>query len=184
MIMLRMLAFKPVSGTETVATPTKKAITEPARSAPAAASAPMPEKKPVAMSTPKAPSATDNWADILTQLSLTGMTQALASHCVLGQLTDNMIELILSAKHQPLLNAKLQERLSEAINRHFNKTLQLQITISKAELNTYAKQQEETQKTRHANAFDAITSDNHVQKIMDVFGATLDLDSIKAVDPS
>jgi predicted DsbA family dithiol-disulfide isomerase len=95
-----------------------------------------------------------------------------------------MIELILSAKHQPLLNAKLQERLSEAINRHFNKTLQLQITISKAELNTYAKQQEETQKTRHANAFDAITSDNHVQKIMDVFGATLDLDSIKAVDPS
>ena len=63
------------------------------------------------------------------------------------------------------------------------KPVKLQIKLTAGELNTSARQQHETQTVRLANAVEAIQSDNQVQKIMDVFGATLDLKSIKAVDP-
>jgi DNA polymerase-3 subunit gamma/tau len=187
MVMLRMLAFKPAAIANSAAP--VKAVAAPRMAPPAAAPATTtaPAEKMSAVSKPAAAPlnpTSDNWSDILAQLSLTGMTQALAANCALEKMTDNRIELALSAKHQPMLNANSQERMEEALTRYFNKPISVQITISTAELNTYAKQHEEAQKTRHASAVEAITTDNQVQKIMDVFGATLDMNSIKAVDPS
>jgi hypothetical protein len=64
-----------------------------------------------------------------------------------------------------------------------NAKIKLTIKITKEELHTAAKQAEENKQARHASAIDAITTDNQVKKIMDVFGATLDVDSVKAIDP-
>lgn len=183
MILLRMLAFKPATLTETKAAPTTNAP----RITPTKPTAPTekPATRPTIAAAPTAmPHATtDNWTDILANLGLAGMTYALAANCALDSMSDNRIQLILSKKHEPMLNAKSQERIEEALTRYFNKPMSLQITTSTAELNTSAKQQEAAQKTRHASAVEAITADNHVQKIMDVFDATLDMNSIKAIDP-
>jgi DNA polymerase-3 subunit gamma/tau len=190
MVMLRMLAFKPA--TMSTSATTDRAATAPPRAPtpPPVTNTPMAAKPVVkniadAKQTTTAPLAltSDNWSEILSQLGLTGMTHALAANCALEKMTDDHIHLALSPKHQPMLNANSQERIAEALTRYFNKPISLQITISTAELNTFAKQHEETQKTRHASAVEAITNDSQVQKIMDVFGATLDVNSIKAVDP-
>jgi DNA polymerase-3 subunit gamma/tau len=187
MIMLRMLAFKPAILSTQTATPSKTAAA-PVMAAAMTRAAPA---KPVPQNTPASAAITsqavapisNNWTEILSQLGLAGMTQALAANCALEAIGDHKIELALSKKHQPMLNANSQERIEEALRRYFNKPISLVITISSAELNTSAKQQEEVQKSRHASAVEAITTDNQVQKIMDVFGATLDMNSIKAVDP-
>jgi DNA polymerase-3 subunit gamma/tau len=188
MIMLRMLAFKPATLSAQTTTSATKAAVAPVMAAAMTRAAPtksIPQNipAPAAITSQTAPPISNNWTEILSHLGLTGMTQALAANCALEAITDNKIELALSKKHQPMLNANSQERIEEALRRYFNKPVSLVITISSAELNTSAKQQEEVQKTRHASAVEAITTDNQVQKIMDVFSATLDMNSIKAVDP-
>jgi DNA polymerase-3 subunit gamma/tau len=193
MILLRMLAFKPA--------PPGMQISQPASSAKVQAAAPANTARPVATETktvtatatrtvtapaPKAEtpalSSDDQWSRMIPVLGLSGLAQVLATHCVLVKMENDGIELALSRKHETLLNKKLSERLETALSDHLQKKIRLTITITTAELNTSAKQTEETKKVRHASAIDAIKTDNQVQKIMDVFGATLDLNSVKALD--
>lgn len=173
MILLRMLAFKPatignskktavVTSTTTqqaIATPTKKISTTDHK---------------IAVS--------DEWAELLAQLNLSGMTYALASNCALVKITDNTIELALSKNHEPMLNKKLVEKMEEALSSHYKKSMQVQIKLSTAPLNTSAKQQAEVNQAKLETAVAAITQDSQVQRMMDVFGATLDVDSVKAID--
>ncbi len=158
MMMLRMLAFHPV-----VAPQTQNTVSAAPSQAAPVASAPL------------------TWTEILSKLPLSGMALALASHCALTRLSDHKIELSLEAKHESLLNKKLVERIEQALIQHLNKSIQLEIKITKTELNTPAQQQGEKQAKRHADATTLIQNNPQVQKIMDVFEATLDPNSITAV---
>ncbi len=159
MIMLRMLAFKPVTIKKTASQPT-----------------PIP-------TTPIKPEPANNWSDILSKLALSGLTHTLAVNCTLEKITDRVVTLSLSEKHESLLNKKLTERIEQALVSHFNKPLKLEIKITSAAIHTPAKAQQQEQEARQATATEAIKSDVHVQKIMDLFDATLDAGSIKAIDP-
>jgi len=180
MIMLRMLAFQPSENNAPQKIASQKAHTpiaaqknnEPTKLAVA----------PINVPVTNTVIATDEWHQIVPQLGLTGMAQALASNCALIEMSETTISLALSHKHEPMLNAKLIERLEEALKKCLNKPMKLHISISSDELNTSAKKQEQTKKERHAHAVEAITSDQDVKKIMAVFGATLDVDSVKAID--
>jgi DNA polymerase-3 subunit gamma/tau len=162
MIMLSMLAFQPASTTneikKTEPTPTVKT-----------------EKNTTALDKTE-------WTTLLEKLNLTGMSYALAANCSLLNITDNVVQLVLSKKHEPMLNPKAIARIEEALSKYFNKPTTIKINLSTDELNTFAKQKEQTQKIRQASALEAIKADNHVQKIMDVFDATLDVNSVKALD--
>lgn len=190
MIMLRMLAFKPAINAPE---PQQKRQenTQPQQQQPSVIPAEKKSALPTTLIAPAAKTAappatteTDEWTLILQKLSLTGMCQALAANCALQSITDDLIYLALSKKHEPMLNTKMSERLQEALTLHFNKPMKVIINISGEELNTSAKQQEITQKNRQESAIDAITNDNHVQKIMDVFGATIDINSVKPINPA
>ncbi|MDR3477735.1 MAG: DNA polymerase III subunit gamma/tau [Gammaproteobacteria bacterium] len=176
MIMLRMLAFKPA--TSEPQKPVSQAIPTLRANNPAAPT----EKTAAPAKAVNTINPADGWTEILSKIGLTGMTNALASHCALISQTDNTFELALSKKHEPMLNKKIHERLEETLTEYYGKKITVTIKITSEELNTSAKQQEETQKIRLASAVDAITSDDQVQKIMDVFGATLDVNSIKAIN--
>jgi DNA polymerase III subunit gamma/tau len=176
MILLRMLAFKPVTAATTkTTTPTTQAAATraPAVAAPAAA--------PTAATTTI--TSTDAWIALLPNLQLSGMSATLASHCALVEMNDHSIQLILSKKHEAFLSPTATARIEEAVSEHLNKPVKLSINLTVSELQTSAKLQQETQTVRQANAIEAIQSDNQVQKIMDIFGATLEIGSIKAVDP-
>lgn len=172
MIMLRMLAFHPATIPQS----------------PPSTSHPTPQKQskpaPPKTESPSHPTvpdvSTQNWSDILARLSLSGMAQALASHCELTHLSDNKIELSLAGKHEALLNKKLLERIEQALNQYLNKPITLDIKIATAKLNTPAEQQEQKKAEQHAMAATQIKNNTNVQKIIDVFDATLDLNSITA----
>lgn len=174
MIMLRMLAFVPVTQE------TKTIISKPAAPIAAAPQTVTAAKKPQP-ATSATPVAND-WSSILAQLGLSGMSQALAANCSVVTLTDNKIELALHEKHAPMLNKKLAERIAQAIDQYFKKPMNLDIKIAKAEIHTPAKQQQQEHDIRQANATESIKNDTQIQKIMDMFDATLDLGSIKAID--
>lgn len=169
MILLRMLAFHPTAQQKT---PTSA----PPRS--------QQEMKPSIAKTVTPLNlqdfTTQSWPDILARLSLSGLALALASHCELFHMADNKVELSLAAKHESLLNKKLLERIEQALSQCLNKPVKLEIKITKSELNTPADQQAQKQAERHAIATTAIKNNAHVQKIIDVFDATLDLNSITA----
>jgi DNA polymerase-3 subunit gamma/tau len=172
MIMLRMLAFKPTTETEKPAV--KKTIT--AQPAPATSAT---QQKPA--ETILSTTTSQNWTDILSHLGLTGLTYALASNCTLITLSDTRIELALSPQHAPMMNDKLVERFQQAVNTYFNKTLKLDIKITAETLNTPAKQKQQEQTEKHIAATEAIKNDTHVKQMLNMFDATLDVSSIKAI---
>ncbi len=188
MVLLRMLAFKPMANekkqieTRPIAVATTKVIP----SMPAAKETKiMPAVKETKTPSPAAATApSTNWSEMLPKLELTGMAYALASHCTLTSLTESTVVLELAAKHETLLNKNLLERLQQAFSRYLDKAIKLDIKIATSNLQTPAKAQQDKQSARHATATAAIQNDDHVQKIMDVFGATLDVNSIKVVDSS
>ncbi len=171
MVMLRMLAFKPTTkNTSQKASPPQENIHQ---AQPAAKSQP----KPITQTTQQP----RDWAGILAKLELTGMAQALAANCTMSSLTENQLALTLSSQHEPMLNQKLLARIEEALVKCFNKPLKLEIKLTSAVIETPSKLHHQEQITRQATATNAIKGDSEIQKIISMFGATLDVDSIQTV---
>lgn len=179
MVMIRMLAFKPsyASSSSTAGKPTNNIA--PAK----------PKDKiitPVVEHSVSAPTTQNaqetNWTSLLSKLELSGMAQVLASNCTLKVMDESRIELALSPQHEPMLNKKLIERIEQALNRSLNKTIKLDIKVATEEIQTPAKQQQQEKAQKHASATDAIQNDIHVKQMLDMFDATLDVNSIKAVE--
>lgn len=71
-----------------------------------------------------------NWGDILRELNLIASTAALATHCVLKEIKDDRLTLILAKKHAPMLQPIHSKRLTKAISELFNKEIKVRIDIS------------------------------------------------------
>lgn len=185
MVMLRMLAFTPE--TQTGSTVVKQTAVK--QAAPQTSATPAAVTQAVKTTAPAKPAVKmveggeNNWSEILSKLELTGLAQVLASNCTLKNMSADKIELALVKSHESMYNKKLSDRIEQALSTYFNKTMKLEIKITTSEMQTPAKQQQEHQVARQANAMDVIKNDENVQKMMDMFGATLDLGSIKAIDP-
>lgn len=173
MVMLRMLAFKPVTEFPEIKNNSKKDAVKIA--------VPMKEKAEEKILA-KAAIQNTHWNDILAKLNLTGMAYALAANCTLHQITDHAVELFLSSTHEPMLNKKLTDRIQQALENYFNQSLRLDIKITGSTLETPAKQQAEEKESRLNKTIETIKNDTHVKKMMDLFGATIEPDSIKAID--
>jgi DNA polymerase-3 subunit gamma/tau len=206
MVMLRMLAFKPmleeiaqtknISPEKSLNTPTQKyAPATPRETAapssqtpPAAAAAASKETSATRIpiqniATPVITTeASKNWVEILPKLGLTGMAYALASNCTITHIDDSQIKLVVSPQHEPMLTEKMSERLEEALGRYFNKPIKLDIKSTAEKIHTPAKQKQDEHAEKHQAATQAINNDTHVKKMLDMFDATLDVNSIKALD--
>lgn len=170
MIMLRMLAFKPA--TEQIAAEQPAAHTPAKRREP---DKPSPPLNPPVIKTE------DNWSALLNKLNLTGMTQALASNCTLVQMDDTKVQLALSPQHQAMLNPKQNERIEEALKNYLNKPIKLEIKLTTNDIQTPAKQMQQERTEKQLAATEAIQNDAHVKQMLDMFDATLDIDSIKSL---
>lgn len=177
MTLLRMLAFTPNAPLQIPqnAAATKSAVTQPESvnaSSEATQQAPAMARSEA---TKQSPPLTTDWATLLTQLKLTGMAQALAQNCTLVALHDNKIELALSAKHMPMVNAKLKERLTESVSTYFNRDMQLVITPTDADIATPAKQMQSEYDAKLSAAKQTIASDPLVQQLVAMYDATVDV---------
>ena len=162
MILLRMLAFIPASdtGTPTHRKPTRKPAQQPAAATKATQTA-----------SPTQPNT--DWNSLLSSLTLTGPTKALAQQCSMKALTENVINLSLDPKHRALLNPRQVQRLEEALEQQLNQPMKVKIDIEISNVETPAGIAEQQRQNRQQSAEQSIQTDDSVQQLMQTFDASI-----------
>ncbi len=198
MILLRMLTFQPAAAATTppaavkkktakpVAPPKATKQTEPKLAAPAVASTPDPSTAPKSSPEAKTPESTpavntniQNWGDLIKQLSLNGISLALAQNCVLHSQTQNRIELRLPPGQAPLLNDATQQRIADALTEHFAEPINLHIELAESEHSSPAKQASLKTSAEQQAAEQAIQADPNIQTLLTQFDAIITPGSVK-----
>lgn len=163
MTLLRMLAFTPsIAGGASTTTVKAEAPKPVAVKLAAAAPAPV-------------AAASNDWSSILPQLGLSGMAQALASNCSLSSITDTTVKLTLAAKHEPMLNAKLKDRLNEAFSAYLGRAVKVEFEITTVEIATPVTEHQQQQATRLDAAKQNLLNDPRVQQLVEMYDATVEV---------
>lgn len=175
MILLRMLAFRPIETEEKINEPELSSrINNQESPSPARAKQSLPLKKES--------SSSSNWPDLITKLNLSGFAQMLAMHCVIKEYKDNKMELLLDPNQVAVLNPKQQTRINEALNQHFGKTINLQINVGVSNIPTPARLQADAQAKQQKAAAQSLEKDTNIQALVKTFGATITPGSIQVKD--
>ena len=173
MTLLRMLAFQPAREGQLDSAPPAAGATS--RSRPTASAAPT-KAKPIERS-----ESGDDWADIVAQLGLHGGVSQLAAHCSLLAKEGDRIRVLLDDSGEPFRRPALEEKLAQALTAHFAVNIKLDIEVAKRSvaIDTPARRQQAQQQDRLAAARVAIDSDPNIQAMRDMFGATVQPESVK-----
>ncbi len=125
------------------------------------------------------PSAFDgNWRMLIERHLKLGIARALAQNCEMLSYDANSITLRVAENQKHLVSATYQEKLSTAINNHFNQTIKLNFQID-SDANTPAKQQAEEKAVIQSTAEEAIMNDAFVQALIQNLDAKIIPNSIK-----
>lgn len=119
-----------------------------------------------------------NWRKLIEQHLKLGIARALAQNCEMLSYDENSITLRVAEKQKHLVSATYQEKLSAAIDQHFDKKIRLNITIDN-EANTPAKENAEEKAVIQSGAEKAIMDDSFVQALIQDFDAKIIPNSIK-----
>ncbi len=181
MTLLRMLAFQPAN--EPMRTqPARPRVAQVAGAPAATRTAPEPKTAPDGGAIVNSPT-TDEWVRVVAQLNLQGPASQLAAHCTLLSKEGNRIRLLLDESGEPFRRPTLEDRLVQALSAYFGATIKLDIEVGtggqQTSVDTPARRQQVEAQDRMQAARAAIESDPNVQAMRDIFGATVQPDSIK-----
>ena len=126
---------------------------------------------------------TADWAALMEALPLKGMARQLAANCRLIERSGSAVHLELDPAHEHLLTGALKTRLAEALERHSGGPVRLRIEVGGARGDTPARRQEAREIQRQKQAEASIQADPNVRAMQDIFGATIEPDSIRPVGP-
>ena len=184
MVLLRMVAFRPQgeAGAAPQANPGPRART-PAPTPPTPA-APMrgsegPEGASRRSPAPAAPTATmapspeaGDWSAIISAVELQGAARQLAAHCVLVGREGAVIRLALDPRSKFMRTPAVEEKLAQALARHYGAPIRLEFTAAFAQTETPAQAGERASQEEAEAARRAFESDPGVQGFRERFGAT------------
>ncbi len=174
MALLRMHAFRPVSGNESVKVGAgRTAASAPTPSGPIAASAPAPQPAPA----PLQLAPTDDWHALVDSGQLTGMARQLAQHCEQVERTGNKLVLRLAPAHKHLQIHR--DKLRTELAKHFGKPLTLDIRLGEPDGETPKSRADAVKRERQERAIASIESDPFVREACDLFDASIDESTIK-----
>jgi DNA polymerase-3 subunit gamma/tau len=122
----------------------------------------------------------EEWKEILSHLKLSGITAAIASHCILEKITEKEVLLRLDPTQSILLNKKQEERLAHALTLYFKRPIQLIIKVGQNNMLTPAFLEQQAKRQLKLNATTTISQDANVKKIIETFNARILHDSIEA----
>jgi DNA polymerase III subunit gamma/tau len=188
MTLLRMIAFRPAdTGAQAATAAGATAPTRASAAAPATAAerATAPGGRGVAGASPgsaAAPPGGDPWAAIVAELELSGAARQLASHCVLIGRQGGVVRLGLDPRSQLLRTAATEERLAQALSRHFGETVRLEFQpAGSGGAETPALLARRASEAELAAARRAFEEDPTVKGLRERFGATVLPDSVRPV---
>lgn len=177
MALLRMLAFRPETG-EDVRTISRAPAKKKQPSVKVEAENKLQHETVVAQAKPVQPGTFDNWDDILPRLNLAGMPKAFASHCSLKNIDTGLVTLQVSARHESLHNANVEEKITTALSKYFSKSVKLKIEIVENKPESPAERQQREVQEQQLEAEASIASDPFVESMTEAFDASIIPDSV------
>lgn len=114
-----------------------------------------------------------NWAEVVTKLSLSGLTLMMVKNSVISKQEDNKITLILDESQKACLNPSRQEQIQQALSQYLGQDIKLTIVVGQVQT-TPMKQAQEQAILREQQAKASISQDKTVQGIMSTFDATVE----------
>ncbi len=194
MLLLRMLAFKPVNKITTPPTSRIKPAT-PSDSQPSQVPTPKPVIKAESIVQAPTPAATitsepattkistviasdivytkDGWPDMIQAMKLEGMTRQLANNCILETIDHNACTLLVDLGHQHLCGGVPEEKLKTALQKLLGNAVKITLKISQNTLETPAVAEHKAREDRQQAAVDAINRDPNVQALKEQFDARI-----------
>ncbi|MFW5431260.1 MAG: DNA polymerase III subunit gamma/tau [Methylophilaceae bacterium] len=119
-----------------------------------------------------------NWRNLVEKHLKLGLARALAQHCEMLSYDEHSITLRVADNQKHLASASYQDKLSTAINNHFERKIKLNIKIDN-EANTPAKQNAKERAVVQSSAEEAIMNDEFVQSLIQDLDAKVIPNSIK-----
>jgi DNA polymerase III subunit gamma/tau len=137
-------------------------------------------REAVPATVPEADAAPDDWLALVEGLDIKGMARELAFNCALEDRSDHALVLAVDPAHARLLNEARRRQIEQALGGHFGHPISLQIR-QEGELrrDTPARRQAREREARKQQAIRSIETDENVKALQDVFGATVNYDSIQ-----
>ena len=163
MLMLRMLAFRPVDyESKPIKTPKQMPVSKPV------------SVDPIVQKTIEKPTdsaSAPDWAAMIKAMKIGGMTRELANNCIIGAIDDQALTLFLERSHKQLLGDTTEQKLHKAIQAHFGKPMKLIIDVKDIDQDTPAVQIDLERQDRQAQAEQVINEDNNIRALKEKFGA-------------
>jgi DNA polymerase III subunit gamma/tau len=175
MILLRMLAFSLAEGAQAQAS-------NPVPQAKVFAAPSMVHSASPAKSSPVASPAANDWLTMVAQMNLQGMVKELAAHTTLAGKQGNKVQLVLDADGEHFRRPQLEEKLAQALSAYFGEPVRLELSVADRALDTLARQQKAAADDRVQQARAAIENDPNVRAMRDMFGATVQPDSVRPTE--
>ena len=174
MLLLRMLAFRPVS----VEQPRQVESPVPTRKAPSPEPVTAAARQTVQAEGPAVAPGGD-WRSLVESMQLKGVLRELAMNCALKSRDNNNWTLVLDTSHQQLLSKTRQQRLEESLCQVLQQPLHVDIEVQGSADNTPAQQQLQEAETRQADAVNSIESDPNVKALLiNIFGGIVRCDRV------
>ena len=196
MILLRMLAFRPVEAQrrpvqETLAPKPQKPTPQPNRESTEPSNTAFKESElspPPILTGDSSDSVLhhpkpQDWPRLIEALGLSALSRELASNAVLVQLDDQSCVLRLDPKHRQLQSPRSVAALEASLCAHLGRTLKLTVRLEDPLSETPAEQLRRESDERQVDAETAIEQDATIQALKATFGARLVPGSVKPIDP-
>jgi len=182
MVLLRMLAFgvanEGAASAPTSLPPAARAGVRP----PTAASTTPPSQASQPARASAANMTGGDWPRIVAQLDPVSPASQLAAHCVWVDKQGSKVSLQLSKDGEQFRRPAREEKLTQALSAYFGESIKLDIALAAAEIDTPARQRQAAANDRMQNARATIDNDPNVRAMRDIFGATVQPDSVRPLD--
>jgi DNA polymerase III subunit gamma/tau len=109
-----------------------------------------------------------DWPNLVPKLGLTGITLALASHCVLQSGTQqNHFYFLLDPKHAALRNQQREMQLAQALTNYFSRPITIELNLTKLAVS------DQPQETRKRNLENVLKQDKNLATLIETFDARI-----------
>ncbi len=184
MILLRMLAFRPVSGVapkgELPAQGKKANIAQNKKTE--VSSGGQTNAVSHQATAKSAESGEQSWKHIFDQLQLKGMVTELAANCEIKKWQENHLVLTLAKQHAQLYKKEFEKRLADALSKHLGRTIQLSIEVGELVSETPAGEVARLAAEKQQAVVSEIQEDRFVQELKDKFGAEVQMETVRPLD--
>ncbi len=124
----------------------------------------------------------ENWVHISRSVGLSGMTESLATHLSLEEVSGQEIVLFYESSQSAMLNETQQQRISDALNDYFQSPVKVEFKLGKQQQETPAQYMARKREERQALALETMRNDEHVLMLQEIFDAQIELSSVTPID--